>query len=70
MEACFTVIDSHFEEIKTHGSDIERRRDDFYCTVEQLKQDNHQMIAGYQSHGERITLITESFDDSIRAVVG
>ena len=62
-------IDSHFEEIKSHGSDIETRLDDSYCTAEQLKQDNHQIIDGYQSNGEQITLITESFDDSIRGVL-
>ena len=62
-------IDSHFEEIKSHGSDIETRLDDSYCTVEQLKQDNHQIIDGYQSNGEKITLITENFDDSIREVL-
>jgi len=26
-------------------------------------------IGGYQSNGEQITLITESFDDSIRGVL-
>ena len=62
-------IDSHFEEIKMHGSDIETRLDDSYCTAEQLKQDNHQVIDGYQSNGEQITLITESIDDSIREVL-
>ena len=62
-------IDSHFEEIKSHGSDIETRLDDSYCTTEQLKQDNHQNIDGYLSNGEQITLITESFDDSIREVL-
>ena len=62
-------IDSHFEEIKSHGSDIETRLDDSYCTVEHLKQDNHQIIDGYQSNGEKITLITENFDDSIREVL-
>ena len=62
-------IDSHFEEIKSHGSDIETRLDDSDCTVEQLKHDNHQIIDGYQSNGERITLITENYDDSIREVL-
>ena len=61
-------IDSHFEEIKSHGSDIETRLDDSNCSAEQLKQDNHQIIDGYQSNGEQITLITESFDDSIKGV--
>ena len=63
-------IDSHFEEIKMHGSDIETRLDDSYCTAEQLKQDNHQVIDGFRSKGERIALITENYDDSIRRVLG
>ena len=62
-------IDAHFEEIKSHASDIERRLDDSCCTAEQLKQDNHRIINGYQSHGEQITLITESYEDSIRGVL-
>ena len=62
-------IDTHFEEIKSHGSDIETRLDDSYCTVEQLKQDNHQVIDGYKSNGEKITLITESYEDSIKDVL-
>ena len=41
-------IDSHFEEIKSHASDIETRLDDSYCTAEQMKQDNHQVIDGYR----------------------
>ena len=61
-------IDSHFEEIKSHASDIETRLDDSYCTAEQMKQDNHQVIDGYRSNGEQITLITENYDDSIREV--
>ena len=62
-------IDTHFEEIKSHGSDIETRLDDSYCTVEQLKQDNHHVTDGYKSYGEKITLITESYEDSIRGVL-
>ncbi|MDO4861595.1 MAG: adenylate kinase [Eubacteriales bacterium] len=62
-------IDAHFEEIKSHASDIEKRLDDSSCAVEQLKQDNHRIINGYQSHGEQITLITESYEDSIRGVL-
>ncbi|MCR5811256.1 MAG: ATP-binding protein [Lachnospiraceae bacterium] len=62
-------IDAHFEEIKSHASDIERRLDDSSCAVEQLKQDNHRIINGYHSHGEQITLITENYEDSIRGVL-
>ena len=62
-------IDTHFEEIKSHGSDIETRLDDSYCTVEQLKQDNHLVTDGYKSNGEKITLITESYEDSLKYVL-
>ena len=72
VEGCYIPFDwrnSFGEEIKSHGSDIETRLDDSNCSAEQLKQDNHQIIEGYQSNGEQITLITESFDDSIRGVL-
>ena len=62
-------IDTHFEEIKSHGSAIETRLDDSYCTVEQLKQDNHKVTDGYKSNGEKITQITESYEDSIKDVL-
>ena len=62
-------IDAHFEEIRSHGSDIERRLDDSCCTAEKLKQDNHQIIDGYKSVGEQITLITENYEDSIRGLL-
>ena len=59
-------IDSHFEEIKAHASDIETRMDDSYCTADQLKQDNRQIIDGFKSAGERIDLITEEYENLIR----
>ena len=62
-------ISSHFEAIKSHASDIERRLDDSDCTVEQLKQDNHRIINGYKHSGESITLISESYEDSIRGIL-
>ena len=62
-------INSHFEEIKSHGSDIEKRLDDSDCTVEQLKTDNRRIIEGFQTAGERITLITENYEDSIRGLL-
>ena len=62
-------IDSRFDEIKSHASDIETRLDDSYCTAEQLKQDNHQVINGYSSNGEQITMITGNYDDSIKGIL-
>ena len=62
-------IDSHFEEIKAHASDVESRLDDSYCTVEQLKQDNRRIIKGFQYTGEQIALITENYEDSMKEIL-
>ena len=62
-------IDSHFADIKSHGSDIENRLDDSYCTVGQMKKDNHRFIDCFRSAGEQITLITDDYEDSIRGVL-
>ena len=62
-------IDSYFEDIRSHASDIETRLDDSYCTMEQLKQDNRRIIDGYRSTGEEIILITDSYEDSVRRVM-
>ena len=56
-------IDTHFTDIREHASDIEARLDDSYCTVGQLKKDNHQFIEGYRKSGEKITLIDGDYED-------
>ena len=58
-------IDSHYEQIREHGSDIEARLDDAYCTADRLKEDNRRFIAGYQRSGEQVTVITDSFEETI-----
>ena len=58
-------IDTHFADIKEHASDIEARLDDSYCTVDQLKKDNHQVIEGYQKCGEKIVLIDSDYEKTI-----
>ena len=47
-------IDSHFGDIKKHSSDIEKRLDDSYCTIDQQKRDNHFYIEGFRSAGEPV----------------
>lgn len=55
-------IDKHFDEIKAHGSDIESRLDDSYCTIDSLKADNRFYIDGFQSAGELIVQIDTDYD--------
>ena len=62
-------IEAHFDEIKEHGSDIEARLDDSYCTVDQLKNDNHHIINGYEETGEKISLIDVDYEETIRTII-
>ena len=61
-------IDSHFEQIKEHASDIEARLEDT-CTKEQLKKDNRLVIDGFRDAGEQITVISDDYERSISGLL-
>ena len=61
-----TYIDSHFEDIKGHASDIESRLDDTYCMIEGLKADNQKYIEGFRRAGEQVVLIDTDYEQVIR----
>ncbi len=63
-----TYIDTHFEEILAHASDLETRPDDTDCTPARLKEDNRNTVAGFQRTGEAIHWI-EQPDDYDRLTV-
>ena len=54
-------IDSYFEDILGHASDVESRLDDSDCTAEWLKEINRQMIDGFTKSGERVILIDSDY---------
>ena len=58
-------IDTHFDEIKEHASDIESRLDDSYCTPQSLKADNQAYIKGCEEYGEQVKLIDTDYDKTI-----
>lgn len=58
-------IDRHFGEIKEHGSDIENRLDDSYCTANWLKEDNRKVIDGFRNAGEKLILIKDDYEKVI-----
>ena len=62
-------IDSHFDQIKEHASDIEARLDDSYCTAEHMKRENRRVIEGYRAVGEQVAIITEEYEETIRRLV-
>ena len=61
-------IDSHFEEIKTHASDIESRLDDAGLTVDFLKDENRKFIEGFGNAGEQLVIIEEDYDRTISEI--
>lgn len=62
-------IETHFNEIKKHSSDIESRLDDTSYTIDSLKADNQKYIEGYKRSGERITFIDSDYALTIRALL-
>ena len=62
-------IDAHFDEIRSHGSDIEKRLDDSGCTRDSLKADNRRCIDSFAEHGERVTVIRSDFEKEISALL-
>ena len=54
-------IRSHYADIKSHASDIERRLDDSYCTMETLLQDNAETLAQCKKYGVSYTLIENEY---------
>ena len=62
-------IDTHFDEIKHHASDIESRLDDSSCTIQSLKSENHVYIKGCQEHGEQVTLIATDYNQTMQELL-
>ena len=62
-------IDAHFDEICSHGSDIESRFDKSDCTPESLKADNKVCREGFPQSGERVTLIDGNYEQAVSALL-
>lgn len=54
-------IEAHFDDIRAHGSDIEKRMDDSECTRDSLKEDNRACIESFAGCGEQVTLIDSDY---------
>ena len=62
-------IDTHFDEIRRHASDIECRREDPDCTISNLKADNRRVIAGFQKADEPVVLIEKDYEQTIKTLL-
>ena len=54
-------IDSHFDDIKCHASDVENRLDDSYLSKGWLKSENQKYIEAFSASGENVILINKDY---------
>ena len=62
-------IDRHFEEIRAHASDIEKRLDDTGLTAERLKAENRAFLEGCRALGEAVTLISGDYEGTVASLL-
>jgi len=55
----------HFEDIRKHASDVERRLDDSDFTVKSLLSSNRSFVEGFSAHGENVTFVDGDYDGII-----
>ena len=62
-------IDAHFDEIRGHASDVEKRLDDSDLSADSLKRDNKAMAEGFINAGERVVLIEQDYRKTIDELI-
>ena len=62
-------IETNFENIKTHSSDIEKRLDGSDFTCERLKNDNRFYIDGFRGAGENVCIINENYEKTLDEIL-
>ena len=58
-------IETHFEEIRAHESEIESRFVDTGVSIDGLKRDNKKYIQGFRDAGEQIVIVDSDFEQTI-----
>ena len=62
-------INSHFDAIKIHESDIESRLVENDITIDRLIAENQRMITGFQDAGEQVVLIEPDYELSVTEIL-
>ena len=62
-------IESHFDEIIQHESEIESRLIDADCTISDLAADNKAYTEGFHNAGEQVVLIDHDYEETIKALL-
>ena len=62
-------IETHFDEIIGHESEIESRLIQEDCTIGDLKECNRWFIEAFGNAGERVTLIEDDFKEATAQLI-
>ena len=62
-------LDSHYNDIILHSSEIESRLDDSYFTAETMKEDNKRYIIGFENEGEKVSYIDGIYNDAVSIII-
>ena len=64
-------IDEHFEDIRAHGSDIERRfeSDEAALSKDYVKKENLRFTEGFTKAGEQVVLIDQDYEQVIEKLI-
>ena len=62
-------IDNHFDDIKAHGSDIEKRLYEEDFTAEEVKRENRFYVQGCRENGGQVTLIDGDYEKTLAALL-
>ena len=63
-----SYIETHFDDILAHESEIEARLTED-CSAAALIADNKQYIDGCKQHGEKVVLINSSYEKALNAMI-
>ena len=64
-----SYIDSNFDKILSHASDIEARLDDSYLTRDFVKAGNESFIKMFEKAGEEVTVIDGDYEAQIECLI-
>jgi gluconate kinase len=64
-----SYIDSNFDKIVSHASDIEARLDDSYLTRDFVKAENEGFIKMFEKAGEEVTVIDGDYEAAIEKLI-
>ncbi|MCR5279866.1 MAG: adenylate kinase [Lachnospiraceae bacterium] len=62
-------IDSHFDKIKSHASDIEKRLEDSWLSKDLLKKENEKFASGFKNAGDYVVMIDRDYENTIDSLI-